>query len=246
MTPDLAVDAPLATLVRADHADLPATTPTAWIVLSAEQPLLAESLRLALVRRGLDTLVVPWPDEPAELAPGRLLAPARPGGVGVALVEMASEAELDGIGALVERVPVRWLLLAHRGPNPLWGAAFDRGVDIVLPTTTDLDALVDLVGRAARGEQLLDERRADALRAVWHDVLAMDTLRSRVRSLSARETQVLRLLYGGTGVHEIAVELGVSDSTVRTHVAAVLRKLGVASQLRAVAVYDEYLDRTGR
>ncbi|GAB2875337.1 hypothetical protein GCM10027026_27690 [Myroides odoratimimus subsp. xuanwuensis] len=214
---------------------------TALVVVSAEHPLVAESLRVALAARGFLVQTLDWPKQ-SEIVP--VIRP-RPGGVGIALAELAVESEVDDVARLVDHVAVRWLLLAHKGPNPLWGAALERGVDAVYPSTTTLDDLHDLLERAAHGEQLLDEDRVEALRATWRGVLEMDALRSRVRSLSERETQVIELLYAGVGVAEIAIVLDVSLSTVRSHVAAVLRKLGVVSQVQAAVTYGEYLDRSG-
>jgi two-component system, NarL family, nitrate/nitrite response regulator NarL len=54
--------------------------------------------------------------------------------------------------------------------------------------------------------------------------------------LTPREADVLRALVAGRTVEEIAHEAVVSISTVRTQVRAILRKLGVSSQLAAVGL----------
>jgi DNA-binding NarL/FixJ family response regulator len=48
------------------------------------------------------------------------------------------------------------------------------------------------------------------------------------------ELEVLRLLDGGMRVHQIKVELGLSEPTVRTHVRAILRAFDACSQLEAL------------
>jgi DNA-binding NarL/FixJ family response regulator len=53
--------------------------------------------------------------------------------------------------------------------------------------------------------------------------------------LTPREREVLELLAGGQGAAEIAVALGISMPTVRTHIQHILSTLGVHSQLAAVA-----------
>ncbi len=57
-------------------------------------------------------------------------------------------------------------------------------------------------------------------------------------SLTAREAQVLPGLTRGHGAAFIAQELGVSESTVRTHRTNIYRKLGVASREELIALVD--------
>jgi DNA-binding CsgD family transcriptional regulator len=54
--------------------------------------------------------------------------------------------------------------------------------------------------------------------------------------LTASERRVLFYLTEGRGAQEIADELVVSVATVRSHIRSILRKLGVRSQLAAVAI----------
>ena len=55
-----------------------------------------------------------------------------------------------------------------------------------------------------------------------------------VEPLTGRETQVLELLAEGLPNKAIAVELGISDQTVKFHVASIGGKLGVANRTEAV------------
>ncbi|MDW8214528.1 MAG: response regulator transcription factor [Roseiflexaceae bacterium] len=51
--------------------------------------------------------------------------------------------------------------------------------------------------------------------------------------LTSRETDVLRLLALGRANKEIARELDIGEKTVKTHVSAILHKLGVPSRTQA-------------
>ena len=57
--------------------------------------------------------------------------------------------------------------------------------------------------------------------------------------LTSREAEVLRALCHGRSVDQIARDAVVAVSTVRTQVRAILRKLGVGSQLAATAMAHE-------
>jgi DNA-binding NarL/FixJ family response regulator len=60
--------------------------------------------------------------------------------------------------------------------------------------------------------------------------------------LTARETEVLRLLAEGLEQEEIAGQLFISKRTVGTHLENIMRKLGVRSRAQAVAIaYREEL-----
>jgi LuxR family maltose regulon positive regulatory protein len=56
-----------------------------------------------------------------------------------------------------------------------------------------------------------------------------------VEPLTARELEVLRVLASGRSNAELAAELFVEQSTVRTHLIHLYRKLGVRSRTQAVA-----------
>lgn len=79
--------------------------------------------------------------------------------------------------------------------------------------------------------QVLDGRRPSAVHRVPSVSAAPD-----LRSLTARETEVLRHVADGRHNEDIAEALGISPNTVRTHVQSILGKLGVTSRLAAVAV----------
>ena len=65
--------------------------------------------------------------------------------------------------------------------------------------------------------------------------------RRRGHDLTERERTVLDMLARGFETRQIVRRLGVSESTVRTHVQNILAKLGVHSRLQAVVVYEETL-----
>ena len=102
-----------------------------------------------------------------------------------------------------------------------------------------LDSSIDIAGEFDSAD---DARQsglaADAL------VMALEEAPARRRAapevveepLTPREVQVLELLAEGLANKAIAERLGISDQTVKFHVAAILGKLGVANRTEAVRV----------
>jgi DNA-binding NarL/FixJ family response regulator len=145
-------------------------------------------------------------------------------------------------------------------------AAGTRARVLVL-TTFDLDEYVYAAIRAgASGFLLKDVEPAelvDAIRVVaagnsLFGPAAMERLVARfaqepdpaaTRNLDAltdREQEILRLMASGLSNAELAEQLHLSETTVKTHVSAVLRKLRVRDRVQAViAAYEAGLVRPG-
>jgi len=112
--------------------------------------------------------------------------------------------------------------------------ALTRGARAWLPKTIDSDRLVRVVRGVHRGEAWV---APDLLGRVLTDLTSRSTgERNPLTALTARESQVLQCMVEGLSRPEIAIRLGMSSNTVRTHTQNLIAKLGVHSTLESVAV----------
>lgn len=212
------------------------------LVIASDHALIAEAVAAALESRGCHAVRVPWPDEFDEATDGER-PPLVPVDTGLAMCELTNFRHLRKARVLVAAVPVPWLLLTSAPRGPLWGALLEVGVRSVLPSGTTLDEVVFELSEVAAGRGSLTEPVRRALRRDWHVLRdKQDRLEARMRSLTPRERSVLALLHAGDSVQSIAELYEVSESTVRSQVRAVFRKLDVRSQLAAVSIYSQLID----
>jgi PAS domain S-box-containing protein len=105
---------------------------------------------------------------------------------------------------------------------------------------------IELVIHAARGARLRIRASAAPVAGrggrvvgtfgVVHVLERLDGRRPAGPPLTARQDAVLHLLAAGRSTDEMAAELGLTRTTVRNHVQALLRRLRVHSRVEAVAV----------
>ncbi len=151
--------------------------------------------------------------------------------------------ELDGIEAIRRLrqagVDARVLVLTTFDLDEYVYAAMRAGASGFLLKDAPREQLVNAVRTVARGEALLAPTVTKRLIERFVDRPAPVEATPALAELSARELEVLRLLARGLSNAEIANELIIGEATVKTHVARILRKLGVRDRVQAVVVAYE-------
>lgn len=148
--------------------------------------------------------------------------------------------------------PLRVLILTTFDLDEYVYAALRAGASGFLLKDTPPDELVRAVRVVAEGDAVvappvtrrLIEQFAGKLPGGGAPTSPADD--ERLRFLTEREVEVLRLMARGLSNQEIATELYVGETTVKTHVGRVLTKLGVRDRVQAVVVaYETGLVRPG-
>jgi DNA-binding NarL/FixJ family response regulator len=110
------------------------------------------------------------------------------------------------------------------------------------------DDLVDAIRIVARGDAVVAPTVTRRLLDKFAEGLSLGSGRSDalLKRLTEREQGVLRLMSRGMSNAEIAKELYVSETTIKTHVGNVLGKLGLRDRVQAVVfAYESGLVRPG-
>jgi DNA-binding NarL/FixJ family response regulator len=198
------------------------------VLLVDDQSLVRGGLRLILETEP-DLQVVGEAGDGAEAV--RLAVELRPD---VVLMDIRMPV-LDGIAATrgtLEKVPdTRVMMLTTFDLDEYVVEAFRAGASGFVLKTAPPSQLVAAVRTIILGEALLAPTSTRRLIEQATRRVAPSPL---LTSLSSREADVLRLLARGLSNSEIAEELFVEPSTVKTHVASVLAKLGVRDRVQAV------------
>jgi DNA-binding NarL/FixJ family response regulator len=151
---------------------------------------------------------------------------------------------MDGLEAarrIVESaVPTRVLMLTTFDADEYVYEALRLGASGFLLKDSPPETLVAAVRAVAAGDAMIDPvitRRL--IRTFAGAAKPPDELPAALASLTPRELEVLRLVARGLSNAEISRELVVEESTVKTHVARILMKLGVRDRVQAVVLAYE-------
>ncbi|MBB3189477.1 response regulator [Halomonas cerina] len=118
--------------------------------------------------------------------------------------------------------------------------AIDLGAVGYIPKSTPRRELLTALARLLEGQLYLPSdiiRRPPA--AARRAPPADDDVRQHLAQLTDKQLEVLICLTRGASNKVIARELDIAETTVKTHVSAILRKLGVAGRVQAILAAGE-------
>lgn len=217
------------------HEPLIGATTTAcvgsvWVM--ARHLLVSQALSAALGRGVADVRALAWGSDALR---GADIEPTED--VLLVVDPLDSPASIASVRTLLAGVSFRALVMTTLRKGPAWGALIAAGVTELIPEPESVGELSVILEQVCAGEPVMSEEERETLREHWdRHVAEEEELLDRMAELSPRERMVLQSLASGRRSSEIAATLGVAQSTVRTHIRSIRRKLDVDSQLRAVLV----------
>ncbi len=143
--------------------------------------------------------------------------------------------KMDGIAAIREikrLTPTTQIIIltSYIEDDYIFNAIKAGALSYLLKDTSAQD-LIEAVRSAARAESVLHPMVATRVLQEMHQ-----NDRSPLNDLTPRELEVLKNIARGRSNYEIAVELGISEGTVKMHVSNILSKLHLADRTQA-AIY---------
>jgi DNA-binding NarL/FixJ family response regulator len=151
--------------------------------------------------------------------------------------------ELDGLAAtdqiLRQKDPPTIVVLTTFDQNEYIYRALRAGAAGFLLKDAPSSRLIAAVRAAATGDSLIEPSITQRLVERFAEPVASVGIPAELEQLTERELDVLRLITRGFSNAEIAAEMVVAETTVKTHVARILAKLGVRDRVQAVVVAYE-------
>ena len=192
------------------------------IVIADDHPLFRAALSTAMVRASPDAAI----EETSSLAGAR--AALATGPVDLLLLDLKlSDSEgfagLAGIRADFPAVPVAIVSASDDEGTVRRALAF--GAAGFIPKSATLETMAEALGSILGGD-------------IWAPALTevepMESMESRIASLTPSQLKILIGLQQGRLNKQIAFDLGVTEATIKAHLTGVFRKLGVHNRTQAV------------
>ena len=208
--------------------------PGVHLLIVEDHELLAGTLALALRQEGLDVHTATGPTADAVVDLARTLAPA------LVLLDLDLGPPLgDGLDLVPDLVATgaRVVMVTGVTDRARLGACLEAGASGIVSKAAGFEHLIAAVQHAADGRAVMGDDERQALLAAARARRRAEEERLRpFRALTPREQAVLARLVAGESAETIAARSYVSLATVRSQIRSVLLKLGVNSQLAAVAL----------
>lgn len=200
------------------------------ILIADDHLIIRQGLRLILETENDFELVGEAPDGNEALTLCKKLKPD------VVLMDLRMP-NMDGLTAIerlrVDQPNIAVVILTTFNEDELMLRGLQAGARGYLLKDTDRNTLFDTIRAAARGETLL---KPEIMARVLSQANTPKKESNEPVNLTDRELEVLISVARGERSKEIAVQLGISERTVKAHLASIYNKLGVDSRAAAIAV----------
>ena len=156
-------------------------------------------------------------------------------------LNMPGNEGLTGLTTLRTQFPGVLVVIVSAEEDPvLIRKAIDLGASGYIPKSTPLAEIAEAVNHVLDGEQWLPENINEAIEALENH--QDKAFADKLAQLTPHQFKVLRMMADGLLNKQIAYELEISESTVKQHASAVLRKLEVINRTQAGVLFKQMMN----
>ncbi len=152
----------------------------------------------------------------------------------------------DGLLRLLKATSAKVLVVSSMADARTVNAALQAGAAGFVPKHSQRDMFRRALEALAKGQNYVPEGHTPT---ADEDSATQDAV-ARLASLTTQQARILELICEGKLNKQIAYELSIAETTVKAHVTAIMRKLGVHSRTQAVLIakeasFEEHLRSSG-
>ena len=156
-------------------------------------------------------------------------------------LNMPGNEGLTGLTTLRTQFPGVLVVIVSAEEDPvLIRKAIDLGASGYIPKSTPLAEIAEAVNHVLDGEQWLPENINEAIEALENQ--QDKAFADKLAQLTPHQFKVLKMMADGLLNKQIAYELEISESTVKQHASAVLRKLEVINRTKAGVLFKQMMN----
>ena len=155
-------------------------------------------------------------------------------------LNMPGNQGLAGLTAIRNQFPdILVVVVSANEQQDVIARAMSFGASAYVPKSTPLPEIVMAVGTVLAGDSWLPNHLRSSL--TGHSNRLHQEFALKLGQLTPQQFKVLRCLADGLLNKQIAHELDIQETTVKQHVSAILRKLGVINRTQAGVLFHDML-----
>ena len=156
-------------------------------------------------------------------------------------LNMPGNEGFTGLSAIRNAYPSIQAVMVSAEENPtIIRKALDFGASGYIPKSSDLNDIADAISVILDGELWLPEGVKEKVDGIQNE--EGQAFAKKLDQLTPHQFRVLKLVADGLLNKQIAYELDVQETTIKQHMSAILKKLGVFNRTQAGIIFKQVME----